>query len=107
MIVNIQSVITIEKEISYESTDENGLPTKLYLAYISVNINRDNGQCILNLQILDKNNYEKYNYYIYTQVREFMENLGAYSQGCMLELLCGILPTNEQTNEEAATYLKL
>ena len=36
-----------------------------------------------------------------------MENLGAYSQGCMLELLCGILPTNEQTNEEAATYLKL
>lgn len=105
--MNIQSVITIEKEISYESTDEHGFPMILHLAYVSVNINRDNGQCILNLQIIDKNHYDEYNYYIYTQVREFMENLGAYSQGCMLELLCGILPSNEQTNEEAATYLKL
>ena len=105
--MNIQSVITIEKEISYESTDEHGFPMILHLAYVSVNINRDNGQCILNLQIIDKNHYDEYNYYIYTQVREFMENLSAYSQGCMLELLCGILPTNEQTNEEAATYLKL
>ena len=105
--MNIQSVITIEKEISYESIDENGFPMILHLAYISVNINRDNGQCILNLQIIDKNHYDEYNYYIYTQVREFMENLSAYSQGCMLELLCGILPSNEQTNKEAATYLKL
>ena len=105
--MNIQSVITIEKEISYESTDEHGFPMILHLAYISVNINRDNGQCQLNLQILDKEHYEGYNYYIYMQVREFMENLGAYSQGCMLELLGGILPSNEQTNEEAATYLKL
>ena len=62
-------------------------------------------QLVLHL-ILYYRLYE-YNYYIYTQVREFMENLGAYSQGCMLELLCGILPSNEQTNEEAATYLKL
>ena len=105
--MNIQSVITIEKEISYESTDEHRLPMILHLAYVSVNINRDNGQCILNLQIIDKNHYDEYNYYIYTQVKEFMENLGAYSQGCMLELLGGILPSNEQTNEEAATYLKL
>ena len=105
--MNIQSVITIEKEISYESIDEHGFPTILHLAYISVNINRDNGQCILNLQIIDKNHYDEYNYYIYTQVREFMENLGAYSQGCMLELLCGILPSNEKINQEAAEYLKL
>ena len=34
-----------------------------------------------------------------------MESLGAYSQGCMLEL-CGILPSNEET-KEAAEYLKL
>ena len=52
--MNIQSLITIEKEISYESTDEHGFPMILYLAYVSVNISRDNGQCILNLQILDK-----------------------------------------------------
>ena len=105
--MNIQSFITLDKDITVESIDENGFPMTLYLAYISVNINRDNGQCQLNLQILDKDNYEKYNYYIYLQVREFMENLGAYSQGCMLELLGGILPSNEETNEQAATYLKL
>ena len=105
--MNIQSLITIEKEISYESTDEHGFPMILYLAYVSVNISRDNGQCILNLQILDKEHYEEYNYYIYMQVRDFMENLGAYSQGCMLELLCGILPSNEETNAQAANYLKL
>ena len=105
--MNIQSLITIEKTISIEIIDDNGFPFTLYLAYISTSINRNDGQCTLNLQILDKDNYEKYNYYIYTQLKEFMQNLGAYSQGCMLELLCGILPSDEQINEEAATYLKL
>ena len=44
--MNIQSVITIEKEISYESTDENGFPMILHLAYVSVNIKRYDCQCI-------------------------------------------------------------
>ena len=105
--MNIKSLITIEKDITIDVEHENGFVQKIYLAYISANIDRDNGQCNLNMQILDKDNYEKYNYYIYTQVREFMENLGAYSQGCMLELLCGILPSNEEINQEAAEYLKL
>lgn len=105
--MNIKSLITIEKDITIDVEHENGFVQKIYLAYISANIDRDNGQCNLNMQILDKDNYEKYNYYIYMQVRDFMENLGAYSQGCMLELLCGILPSNEETNEQAANYLKL
>lgn len=105
--MNIKSLITIEKDITIDVEHENGFVQKIYLAYISANIDRDNGQCNLNMQILDKDNYEKYNYYIYVQVREFMENLGAYSQGCMLELLSGILPSNEETNEQAANYLKL
>ena len=105
--MNIKSLITIEKDITIDVEHENGFVQKIYLAYITANIDRDNGQCNLNMQILDKEHYDEYNYYIYTQVREFMENLGAYSQGCMLELLGGILPSNEQTNEEAATYLKL
>lgn len=105
--MNIKSLITIEKDVTIDVEHENGFVQKIYLAYISANIDRDNGQCNLNMQILDKDNYEKYNYYIYMQVREFMENLGAYSQGCMLELLCGILPSNEETNEQAANYLKL
>ena len=105
--MNIKSLITIEKDITIDVEHENGFVQKIYLAYITANIDRDNGQCNLNMQILDKDNYEKYNYYIYMQVRDFMENLGAYSQGCMLELLCGILPSNEETNEQAANYLKL
>ena len=105
--MNIKSLITIEKDITIDVEHENGFVQKIYLAYISANIDRDNGQFNLNMQILDKDNYEKYNYYIYMQVRDFMENLSAYSQGCMLELLCGILPSNEETNEQAANYLKL
>ena len=105
--MNIKSLITIEKDITIDVEHENGFVQKIYLAYITANIDRDNGQCNLNMQILDKDNYEKYNYYIYMQVREFMENLGAYSQGCMLELLSGILPSNEETNAQAANYLKL
>ena len=105
--MNIKSLITIEKDITIDVEHENGFVQKIYLAYITANIDRDNGQCNLNMQILDKEHYDEYNYYIYTQVREFMENLGAYSQGCMLELLCGILPSNEETNEQAANYLKL
>ena len=105
--MNIKSLITIEKDITIDVEHENGFVQKIYLAYISANIDRDNGQFNLNMQILDKDNYEKYNYYIYMQVRDFMENLSAYSQGCMLELLCGILPSNEETNAQAANYLKL
>ena len=105
--MNIKSLITIEKDITIDVEYENGLVQKVYLAYICANIDRENGQCNLNMQILDKDNYEKYNYYIYMQVREFMENLGAYTQGSMLELLCGILPSNEETNTQAANYLKL
>lgn len=100
--MNLQSFIILDKDITIE-TDEG----KLYLAYISVQINRDSGQCQMNLQILDKEHYDSYNYYIYTELKNFMESLGAYSQGCMLELLCGILPSNEKTNQEAAEYLKL
>ena len=100
--MKLQSFIILDKDITIE-TDEG----TLYLAYISVQINRDSGQCQMNLQILDKQHYNEYNYYIYTELRSFMEGLGAYSQGCMLELLCGILPSNEEINQEAAEYLKL
>ena len=101
--MEIQSFITLSKDITYETENEG----TLYLAFISVQINRDSGQCQMNLQILDKQHYNEYNYYIYTELKKFMESLGAYSQGCMLELLCGILPSNEETNQEAAEYLKL
>ena len=101
--MEVQSFITLSKDIVYETENEG----TLYLAFISVQINRDSGQCQMNLQILDKQHYNEYNYYIYTELKKFMESLGAYSQGCMLELLCGILPSNEETNQEAAEYLKL
>lgn len=101
--MEIQSFITLSKDITYETENEG----TLYLAFISVQINRDSGQCQMNLQILDKKHYDSYNYYIYTELKKFMESLGAYSQGCMLELLCGILPSNEEINQEAAEYLKL
>ena len=101
--MEVQSFITLSKDIIYETENEG----TLYLAFISVQINRDSGQCQMNLQILDKEHYDSYNYYIYTELKKFMESLGAYSQGCMLELLCGILPSNEETNQEAAEYLKL
>lgn len=101
--MEIQSFITLSKDITYETENEG----TLYLAFISVQINRDSGQCQMNLQILDKQHYNEYNYYIYTELKKFMESLGAYSQGCMLELLCGILPSNEEINQEAAEYLKL
>lgn len=101
--MEIQSFITLNKDITIE-TEKDGT---LYLAFISVQINRDNGQCQMNLQLLDKEHYSEYNYYIYKELKNFMATLGAYSQGCMLELLCGILPSNEEINEEAINYLKL
>ena len=101
--MEIQSFITLSKDITYETENEG----TLYLAFISVQINRDNGQCQMNLQIIDKEHYDEYNYYIYVELKKFMESIAAYSQGCMLELLCGILPTSEETNKEAAEYLKL
>ena len=101
--MEIQSFITLNHDITIQ--DDKGIT--LYLAFISVQINRGNGQCQINFQIIDKEHYDEYNYYIYVELKKFMESIAAYSQGCMLELLCGILPTNEETNQEAAEYLKL
>lgn len=103
--MNIKSIITMEKNVTMEIINEEGFPTTLILAYISANIDRNNGQCIFNLQILDKDNYEKYNYYIYTEILEFMKNLGAYTQGSILEILSGILPNDEEINAQAKAYL--
>ena len=61
--MEIQSFITLNKDITYETENEG----TLYLAFISVQINRDNGQCQMNLQILDKEHYDSYNYYIYSE----------------------------------------
>ena len=58
--MEIQSFITLSKDITYETENEG----TLYLAFISVQINRDSGQCQMNLQILDKKHYDEYNYYI-------------------------------------------
>lgn len=101
--MEVNSFITLNHDITIN--EENG--NIIYLAFISVQINRGNGQCQINFQIMDKTKYDEYNYYIYLETKKFMESLGAYSQGCMLELLCGILPTSEETNKEAAEYLKL
>lgn len=101
--MEINSFITLNHDITIQ--DDKGIT--LYLAFISVQINRGNGQCQINFQIIDKAHYDEYNYYIYVELKKFMESIAAYSQGCMLELLCGILPTSEETNKEAAEYLKL
>lgn len=101
--MEINSFITLNHDITIQ--DEKGIT--LYLAFISVQINRGNGQCQMNLQIIDKEHYDEYNYYIYVELKKFMESIAAYSQGCMLELLCGILPSNEEINQEAIQYLKL
>ena len=101
--MEINSFITLNHDITIQ--DDKGIT--LYLAFISVQINRGNGQCQINFQIIDKEHYDEYNYYIYVELKKFMESIAAYSQGCMLELLCGILPTSEETNQEAAEYLKL
>ena len=101
--MEINSFITLNHDITIQ--DDKGIT--LYLAFISVQINRGNGQCQINFQIIDKEHYDEYNYYIYVELKKFMESIAAYSQGCMLELLCGILPSNEEINQEAAEYLKL
>ena len=43
--MNIQSIITMNKEITIDIVNDLGLNETLYLAFISVHINRDNGQC--------------------------------------------------------------
>lgn len=105
--MNVRSVITIDKDITVEANDENGFPVTIYLAYVSVSLNREHGQCQLNLQILDKEHYAEYCPYIFEQIREFMEALSAYTQGSMLEPLGEILPSSEEANMRAAVYLNL
>ena len=46
--MNIQSVITLTKEITIQVDNNFGGYDTLFLAFVSVNLNRDNEQCQLN-----------------------------------------------------------
>ena len=105
--MNIQSSLTLDKDVKTTIIDEQGFEEELYLAYSAARIIRDSGQLMINFQILDKDHYEEFKEYIHSEMMDFLANVGAFTQGCTLEAFSEILPRDEKTHEEAISYLKL
>lgn len=105
--MNIQSSLTLDKDVKTTIINEQGFEEELYLAYSAARIIRDSGQLMINFQILDKDHYEEFKEYIHLEMMDFLANVGAFTQGCTLEAFSEILPRDEKTHEEAISYLKL
>lgn len=105
--MNIQSSLTLDKDVKTTIINEQGFEEELYLAYSAARIIRDSGQLMINFQILDKDHYEEFKEYIHSEMMDFLANVGAFTQGCTLEAFSEILPRDEKTHEEAISYLKL
>lgn len=105
--MNIQSSLTLDKDVKTTIIDEQGFEEEIYLAYAAARIIRDGGQLMINFQILDKDHYEEFKEYIHLEMMDFLANVGAFTQGCTLEAFSEILPRDEKTREEAVAYLKL
>ena len=105
--MNIQSSLTLDKDVKTTIVNEQGFEEEIYLAYAAARIIRDGGQLMINFQILDKDHYEEFKEYIHLEMMDFLANVGAFTQGCILEAFSEILPRDEKTREEAVAYLKL
>ena len=105
--MNIQSSLTLDKDVKTTIVNEQGFEEEIYLAYAAARIIRDGGQLMINFQILDKVHYEEFKEYIHLEMMDFLANVGAFTQGCTLETFSEILPRDEKTREEAVAYLKL
>mgnify|MGYP001042109185 CR=1 FL=1 len=102
VIMEINSAIQLSKYIEVEEVDEFNNNFEKQVGFMSANINKQEQQCVINVQIFEKEKIEDYKTDIQEQVEEFFLHLGACVRHTNLEVLNTVLPSNEEINEKVA-----
>lgn len=100
--MEINSAIQLSKYIEVEEVDEFDNNCEKQVGFMSANINKQEQQCVINVQIFEKEKIEDYKIAIQEQVEEFFLHLGACVRRTNLDVLNTVLPSNEEINEKVA-----
>lgn len=98
--MEIQSAIQISKYIETEKENEFGFIDKKQHGFLSANINKVEQQCVINIQIFEKENFEEIKEEVQEQILDFFTHLTACTQNSNLEVLSLVLPTDEEVERK-------
>lgn len=100
--MDITSTIQINKYIEINEIDEFDNKFQKQIGFLSTDINKQEQQCVINVQIFEKEKFEDYKVDIEEQIREFFLHLSACVQQSNLQVLRTVLPSDEEINEKVA-----
>lgn len=100
--MEIQSVINISKFIETNEINEFEQEVKRQIGYLSASVDKEGQQCIINIQMFEKEKLTELKNEIQQQAYEFFTHLNACVQQSNLKVLGEVFPSNEDVNTKVA-----
>lgn len=100
--MEIQSMINISKCVEIECENEFGMKETRQIGYLGSSIDKAGQQCHINIQLFEKENFEKNRGAIEKQVMEFFNYISACTKDSNLDVIAKCLPSNEEINNKVS-----
>ena len=100
--MDIQSVIQISKHIEVQATDEFGGQITRQIGFLASSIDKVGQQCVVNIQIFEKERFDDFKEEIQQQTYDFFAHLSACVRDSNLNVLNNILPSDSGINKKVA-----
>lgn len=100
--MNIQSVTNISKFIEIDTTDNFGNEISHQIGYFSASVDKVSQQCVINIQLFEKEKVDDYKNEIQKQTQDFFTHLSACVRGSNLDVLSTVFPSDEDVNIKVA-----
>ena len=101
--MNIQSVTNISKFIEIDTTDNFENKISRQIGYLSASVDKVSQQCVINIQLFEKEKVDDYKSEIQKQTQDFFAHLSAGARGSNLDVLSTVVPSEEEVNAKIAT----
>ena len=101
--MNIQSVTNISKFIEIDTTDNFENKISRQVGYLSASVDKVSQQCVINIQLFEKEKADDYKSEIQKQTQDFFAHLSACVRGSNLDVLNTVFPSDEEVNAKIAT----
>lgn len=101
--MNIQSVTNISKFIEIDTTDNFENKISRQVGYLSASVDKVSQQCVINIQLFEKEKADDYKSEIQKQTQDFFAHLSACVNGSNLDVLNTVFPSDEEVNAKIAT----
>lgn len=100
--MDIQSIINISKFIEIDEINEFGDEMSRQIGYLSASVNKGNQQCVINIQLFEKEKFDELKEEIRKQTEEFFTHLSACVCDSNLSVLRSVLPNDKEVEQKVA-----